>query len=235
MNFEKEINIFIENNDKSGLKKFMADNDLILQDGVIVHSKKGYAKEQSDFWKQRQQARKILLNSLYGAILNEGFRMFDQRMGQSVTLTGRSITKHMISKVNEVITNKYDVEGDAIVYSDTDSVASDTVIDTSNGKMTVEKLFNSCKTFYNEGTKEYGQTKDIKVLSFDPSDDSITYKNFNYIYRHKVSKKRFKINVSNGNSVIVTEDHSIMIERNNKLIEVKPIDIKNGDIVISYK
>lgn len=47
--------------------------------------------------------------------------MFDQRMGQSVTLTGRSITRHMISKVNEEITKKYDVEGEAIVYSDTDS------------------------------------------------------------------------------------------------------------------
>ena len=64
MNFEKKIRDFIENNDKQGLRDFMNDNDLVLQDGVIVHSKKGYAKEQSDFWKQRQQARKILLNSL---------------------------------------------------------------------------------------------------------------------------------------------------------------------------
>lgn len=73
------------------------------------------------FWNQRQQARKILLNSLYGALLNEGLRFYDERMGQSVTLTGRSIVKHMNSKINEIIAEEYDYKGDAIVYSDTDS------------------------------------------------------------------------------------------------------------------
>jgi DNA polymerase elongation subunit (family B) len=74
------------------------------------------------FWNQRQQARKILLNSLYGALLNEGCRFYDARIGQSVTLSGRSITKHMSSKTNEIITGVYDVRGDAIIYNDTDSV-----------------------------------------------------------------------------------------------------------------
>lgn len=73
------------------------------------------------FWNQRQQARKILLNSLYGALLNEGLRFYDERLGQSVTLTGRSIVRHMISKINEVIMGTYDIEGDAIIYGDTDS------------------------------------------------------------------------------------------------------------------
>ncbi len=73
------------------------------------------------FWNQRQQARKILLNSLYGALLNEGLRFYDERLGQSVTLTGRSIVKHMNSKINEVICGVYDYKGDAIYYSDTDS------------------------------------------------------------------------------------------------------------------
>lgn len=121
MDFEKDINSFVEKNDKSGLLQYIKDNNLEYVDGVIRHKDVNYAKAQSGFWKQRQQARKILLNSLYGAILNEGFRMFDQRMGQSVTLTGRSITKHMISTVNKEITGSYDVEGESIVYSDTDS------------------------------------------------------------------------------------------------------------------
>lgn len=73
------------------------------------------------FWNQRQQARKILLNSLYGALLNEGLRFYDERLGQSVTLTGRSIVRHMNGKINEVITGEYDYKGDAIIYSDTDS------------------------------------------------------------------------------------------------------------------
>jgi DNA polymerase elongation subunit (family B) len=73
------------------------------------------------FWDQRQQARKILLNSLYGALLNEGLRFYDERLGQSVTLTGRSIVRHMNGKCNEAITGKYDYKGEGIVYADTDS------------------------------------------------------------------------------------------------------------------
>lgn len=83
--------------------------------------KKAEYQAQEDFWDQRQQARKILLNSLYGALLNEGCRFYDHRIGQSVTLTGRSIAKHMNSKVNELITGVYQVDGDAIIYADTDS------------------------------------------------------------------------------------------------------------------
>lgn len=83
--------------------------------------KKKEYKFWAGFWNQRQQARKILLNSLYGALLNEGLRFYDERLGQSVTLTGRSIVKHMNSKINEIISGEYDYRGEAICYSDTDS------------------------------------------------------------------------------------------------------------------
>ena len=74
-----------------------------------------------DFWNQRQQARKILLNSLYGALLNEALRFYDERLGQSTTLTGRTIVRHMNATINEIVTGEYDYQGDAIVYADTDS------------------------------------------------------------------------------------------------------------------
>ena len=78
--------------------------------------------EERAFWDKRQLVKKINLNSLYGAILNPGCRFFDHRIGQSTTLTGRCIAKHMGAKVNEVITGKYDHVGDTIIYGDTDSV-----------------------------------------------------------------------------------------------------------------
>jgi DNA polymerase elongation subunit (family B) len=78
--------------------------------------------EQRAFWDKRQLVKKINLNSLYGAILNPGCRFFDHRIGQSTTLTGRCIAKHMGAKVNEVITGNYDHIGDTIIYGDTDSV-----------------------------------------------------------------------------------------------------------------
>ena len=75
-----------------------------------------------EYWDKRQLVKKINLNSLYGAILNPGCRFFDIRIGQSVTLTGRCITKHMGAKVNEIIGGKYDHVGESIIYGDTDSV-----------------------------------------------------------------------------------------------------------------
>ena len=74
------------------------------------------------FWDKRQLVKKINLNSLYGAILNPGCRFFDKRIGQSTTLTGRQIAKHMSAECNKVITGEYDHVGDAVIYGDTDSV-----------------------------------------------------------------------------------------------------------------
>ena len=76
---------------------------------------------EEEYWAKRQLVKKILLNSLYGAILNPGCRFFDNRIGQSTTLTGRQIVKHMSAKVNEIITGEYSHTGKAIVYGDTDS------------------------------------------------------------------------------------------------------------------
>jgi len=78
-------------------------------------------KIEEEYWDKRQLVKKINLNSLYGAILNPGCRFFDKRIGQSTTLTGRQIVKHMAGKVNEIVTGDYDYRGKAIIYGDTDS------------------------------------------------------------------------------------------------------------------
>jgi DNA polymerase elongation subunit (family B) len=78
-------------------------------------------KIEEEYWDKRQLVKKINLNSLYGAILNAGCRFFDKRIGQSTTLTGRSIARHMAAKVNEIVTGEYDHVGKSIIYGDTDS------------------------------------------------------------------------------------------------------------------
>jgi DNA polymerase elongation subunit (family B) len=78
-------------------------------------------KIEEEYWDKRQLVKKINLNSLYGAILNAGCRFFDNRIGQSTTLTGRRIARHMAAKVNEIITGDYDHVGKSIIYGDTDS------------------------------------------------------------------------------------------------------------------
>ena len=78
-------------------------------------------KIEEEYWDKRQLVKKINLNSLYGAILNPGCRFFDKRIGQSTTLTGRAIARHMAGKVNEMITGEFDHVGKSIIYGDTDS------------------------------------------------------------------------------------------------------------------
>ena len=88
-----------------------------------MQAKKKAATDPKDiaFWDKRQLVKKINLNSLYGAILNPGCRFFDKRIGQSTTLTGRAIARHMDAHINECITGEYDHVGEAVIYGDTDS------------------------------------------------------------------------------------------------------------------
>jgi len=88
-----------------------------------MQAKKKAATDPKDiaFWDKRQLVKKINLNSLYGAILNPGCRFFDKRIGQSTTLTGRAIARHMDAYINECITGEYDHVGEAVIYGDTDS------------------------------------------------------------------------------------------------------------------
>ena len=79
-------------------------------------------KDAEGYWDKRQMVRKINLNSLYGGLLNEHCRFYDHRLGQSTTLTGRSITRHMAAKTNEFLTGEYTEKGESIIYGDTDSV-----------------------------------------------------------------------------------------------------------------
>jgi len=78
-------------------------------------------KIEAEYWDKRQLVRKINLNSLYGALLNPGCRFFDKRIGQSTTLVGRCVARHMASKINEIICGEYDYKGKSIIYGDTDS------------------------------------------------------------------------------------------------------------------
>ena len=88
---------------------------------IQKQAKESYGTDMYEYYDKRQLVRKILLNSAYGALLNEHCRFYDKRIGQSVTLSGRQIVKHMMSTINEVVEGTYDHNGKAIVYGDTDS------------------------------------------------------------------------------------------------------------------
>ena len=102
------------------LKRWYAERKDLQK--MLKKAKDANNSAEIEYWDKRQLVKKINLNSLYGAILNPGCRFFDKRIGQSTTLTGRQIVKHMSAEVNKVITGEYDHVGKSVIYGDTDSV-----------------------------------------------------------------------------------------------------------------
>ena len=225
----------IETKNVTELKTFMKENNLELKDGRIVATRD--LSEEIAFWDKRQLVKKINLNSLYGALLNPGCRFFDKRIGQSTTLTGRTIAKHMDAFINECFTGVYDHTGEAIIYGD--SVTGDTMIDLGDGeRVKIEDLYNNIqyKVIQDEG-KEYAiptnAEEDLSVLGFNSEEDEAVYGAINYVMRHKTSKQLYKVTMDDGTSVTVTEDHSLMVDRDGFLVEVKPTELLDDDLIIS--
>ena len=117
----KKLAELVAEGSKKRVVQYMNQHSLTVKDGKAIARDQDALKRIIGFWDKRQLVKKINLNSAYGALLNAGSRFFDQRLGQSTTLTGRTITKHMASKTNEMICGIYDHYGSAIVYGDTDS------------------------------------------------------------------------------------------------------------------
>jgi len=117
-------------------------------------------KKERAFWDKRQLVKKINLNSLYGAILNPYCRFFDQRIGQSTTLCGRAIARHMDATVNQMITGEYDHTGKSIVYGDTDSVyfTAWPTIQADVAKGTMEWNRNICVKLYDQIVEQVNVT-----------------------------------------------------------------------------
>ena len=78
--------------------------------------------DEATYYDMIQLVMKIFLNSTYGAYLNRFFRFYDPRLGKSVTLTGRLITKHMIACADERIEARAKASKSHVIYGDTDSV-----------------------------------------------------------------------------------------------------------------
>jgi len=74
-------------------------------------------------YKNLQLAKKVQLNSAYGAIGNQYFRFFDIRMAEAITLSGQLSIRWMEKKINNYLNKllKTDNE-DYVIAGDTDSL-----------------------------------------------------------------------------------------------------------------
>lgn len=152
----KDIQLMIDNNDANGLAILIKKYNLKIVEGNITTDKKT-AQDIEEYWDKRQLVKKIGLNSAYGSLLNIHCRFYDKRIGQSVTLTGRQIVRHMNAQINEIVSGIYDHEGQAMIYADTDS-----------GYFSAWPLI---KDEVNAGNMEWN--KDIAIQIYDSISDQV--------------------------------------------------------------
>jgi DNA polymerase elongation subunit (family B) len=128
---------------------------------------------------------------------------------------------------------KYQGNNQLVIYGDTDSVDYQTIINTNNGKYTIEKLYEKNIINGSAGNTLKGHESVLctdKILNYN--DKELYYANVKRIIRHKVTKEKWKLKTKSGKEILVTNDHSMIVFRNNKKIEIKPKDILKSDKIL---
>ena len=105
-------------NDRVKFKKYLLDAKQKYQD-----TKDRKYLSQISTYHNIQMARKIALNSAYGALGNEYFRYYDERMATAITTSGQLAIRWIEIRVNNYLNEIMKTEDvDYIVASDTDSI-----------------------------------------------------------------------------------------------------------------
>lgn len=185
-----------------------------------------------EYYDRMQYIKKIQLNAMYGATANTYFKFFDVRLAASTTLSGREVLYHMARKIAEQLDGYYNMESNCVVYGD--SVSADTKITIyPNTEISIKTLFKETNEKHNG--KEYYFPENLESQTYDIKNNKITFKPIKYIMRHKVSKKMYRVYITDNHFVDVTEDHSLMgYKGNSKLISKrKPTNLNNVKFVTS--
>ena len=191
-----------------------------------------YTQDKGNEYYILQIALKTLINSLYGALGNKAFILINEKIAQAITGNGRYFIKSFGRRIEKYLQSLKKWNKPYYIYSDTDSCVGDTLISTSLGKIKIEDLFEKSGEIVKNENGSFVKRLDEKILAKSMNSNfEIQDKKIIYVMKHKVNKRMFKISTDNR-SVIITEDHSVMINRNNNLISVKPTEILKSDELI---
>jgi DNA polymerase elongation subunit (family B) len=109
--------------DRKVFKKKMLEAETALQKIVDDPAAKEKLKNEYSKYKNLQMAKKVSLNSLYGAFGSKYFRFYDIRNATAVTLTGQYSIRYIENRLNEFLNKILKTEGkDYVAALDTDSV-----------------------------------------------------------------------------------------------------------------
>lgn len=105
-------------------------DDRVVFKNKMIEAKKEYEKTHSEQankdisrYHNLQMAKKIQLNSAYGALANQYFRWFDLNHAAAITLSGQLSIRWIANKMNVYLNKLYKTEGvDYVIACDTDSM-----------------------------------------------------------------------------------------------------------------
>ena len=153
-----------------------------------------------------QMAKKIQLNSAYGALGNEYFRWFDVKYAESITLSGQLSIKWMEKKINEYLNKVLDTEEvDYVIAVDTDSLyitldrLVESVLENPTTKETLEFLdkvaSEKLEPFIDKGYEELAKYTNAYEQKMFMKREAIADKGF------WTAKKRYALNVLDNEGV----------------------------------
>ena len=206
-------------NDSQGFLPEMMEtmyNERVIYKKRMIKAKKEYQKTPTPELSKEiarchniQWARKIALNSAYGAVGNQYFRFYDVRQASGITTAGQFIIRFIEQKVNEYMNKILQTEHDYIVASDTDSiyVTLDKLVEqTCKGKDN-EQICNFIDRVVNSRLEPY-----IEKCFAELADYSNAFKNCMVMKREViankgiwVAKKRYMLNVLDDEGVRLAE------------------------------
>jgi hypothetical protein len=199
-----------------------------------LKQEKNKLKDLANVQNLRQHAFKIFLNSSYGALGSAFYPCFDLDNAEAVTLSGQSVTREMVRFTNEILNKLAGTENDEfVVAGDTDSVDKNTLVYLNNSVMTIEELFKDImlQNYYfvlTNGTElAYNHDKNLTTKSLYGDSRIIN------VSRHKVTKERWLISIDNVETYI-TKDHSLMILRDEEVIQCKPENLRDTDFLFNW-
>jgi len=185
--------------------------DRVAVKGRMIEAQKEYEKyptkkleNEIDTLNNHQMAIKILMNSLYGALGNKYFRYFDQRVAESVTLTGQLAIQWAEKAMNNQINKLLGTDKDYVIAIDTDSlyVKMDAFITKFNPKDPVKFLDGVCselektlETSYEDLARKLNVNENRMVMKREVIADRGIW----------VAKKRYILNVHNSEGVQYAE------------------------------
>ena len=158
-----------------------------------------------------QLAKKIQLNSVYGALSNEYFRWFDNKLAESITLSGQLAIKWMEREMNKYLNKLFKTkDADYVLASDTDSmyITLDNLVTQCNlqdrptaeiVKFIDEACENKFEPFIDRCYGELGDYVNAYSQKMKMKREAIANKGI------WTAKKRYILNVWNNEGVVYSE------------------------------